>query len=175
MEIRFLDYAARVQEYIEHSCGIPVITTKLSHSFVGDLNGAEIHIDNSVTPEQRLFMLAHLFGHTVQWNTNPRAFEIAQRYQPPIEESFLPKVLDYEQEAAAYGLGMLHQIGITELDDWFSRYSACDQAYLLHYYCTGQKADFWSFWQDKVIPIPAKPVPSFTPVRRRFRLNGVVI
>jgi hypothetical protein len=44
-----------------------------------------------------------------------------------------PAALAYEQEAARYGLLMLHEADITNLDDWFSAHSACDQAYLLHY------------------------------------------
>jgi len=34
---------------------------------------------------------------------------------------------------------MLHQIGITEIDQWLSDYTACDMAYLQHYYRTGEK------------------------------------
>ena len=70
---------------------------------------------------------------------------------------------------------MLHQIGITDIDQWFSDYAACDEAYLLHYYRTGEKGEFRSFWRDKVPRVQPKPVPPFTPVKRRFRLEGVVI
>jgi len=47
-------------------------------------------------------------------------------------------VIAYEREAACYGLAMLHEIGITDTDQWFCDYTACDQTYLLHFYRTGQ-------------------------------------
>ena len=63
--IPFADYAARVEEHIEKAYGIRVVTRDVPDPLTGDLNGAEIHIDFAVTPEQRLFLLVHLFGHTV--------------------------------------------------------------------------------------------------------------
>ena len=55
-------------------------------------------------PEQRLFLLGHLFGHTVQWNVDPALFEIGRRYQPPVNEDLIPAIIAYEREAACYGL-----------------------------------------------------------------------
>jgi hypothetical protein len=69
----------------------------------------------------------------------------------------------------------LHQTGIKDLDQWFSDYAACDEAYLLHYYRTGEKGEFQSFWLDNIPLVQPKPAPPFTPTRRRFRLDGVVI
>jgi hypothetical protein len=48
-------------------------------------------------------------------------------------------------------------------------------AYLLHYYRTGEKLDFRSFWRDGTPPIEVKTVPRFVPTRRVFRLDGIVI
>jgi hypothetical protein len=37
---------------------------------------------------------------------------------------------------------MLHQVGINDADQWLSDYTACDMAYLRHYYRTGEKLSF---------------------------------
>ena len=175
MPAPFAEYFARVQESLEYIYGIRVVIRDIPDPLIGDLDGAEIHIDPVCNPEQRLVLVAHLFGHTAQWNVNPLAFELGTRYQPPVENKEIPAILDYEREAAAYALQMLHQIGITDIDQWFSDYAACDEAYLLHYYRTGEKREFRAFWRDHLPIVQPKPVPPFTPVRRRFRMDGVVI
>jgi hypothetical protein len=175
MQIRFADYARRVQGHLEHFYGIRVVTREIPNPLTGDLDGSEIHIDQAVTLEQRLFLLGHLFGHTVQWNVDPASFEIGRRYQPPVNEDLIPAIVAYEREAACYGLALFHQIGISDIDQWFCDYTACDQAYLLHFYRTGEKRDFRSFWADNAPLITARPIPRFTPTRRAFRMNGIVI
>ncbi len=171
----FADYCAQVQEHVERRYGIPVVTREIPKPLTGDLDGAEIHIDTHVTPEQRLFLLGHLFGHTVQWNVSARAFEIGKPQTPPVSEDLLPELLEYEREAACYGLDMFHEIGITNADQWYCDYTACDRAYLFHYYRTGEKRDPQSFWCDGTPLLEPKTVPAFTPVKRVFRLDGIVI
>ena len=171
----FLELCDIVQKYIEGRHGIPVITRDIPKPLVGDLNGAEIHIDTHATPEQRLFLLAHLFGHTVQWNTSATAFEIGQPRRPPVAESLMPTLLAYEREAAAYGLELLHESGIFEVDQWASDFSACDLAYLAHYYRTGEKRDPMSFWRSGTPLIRPLAIPDFQPRRLVFRSDGIVI
>ena len=137
--IPFADYCATIEQHIERAYGIRIITRDIPDPLTGDLNGAEIHIDYAVTPEQRFFLLAHLFGHTVQWNVVPGGFELGQPRQPPLQSECLPALMGYEREAARYALGLLHEIGITSTDQWFADYAACDGAYLRHYYLTGEK------------------------------------
>lgn len=175
MAIPFADYAAKVQDYFEHHYKIRVVTRDIPDPLTGDLDGAEIHVDYAITAEQRLFLLAHLFGHTVQWNTNPDAFEIGRQYKPPVDEKLIPAVIAYEGEAASYGLAMLHELGISTIDGWFSDYTACDQAYLLHFYRMGEKRDFREFWRDHTPRVIPKPIPPFVPTKRVFRMDGVVI
>lgn len=175
MEIPFHDYCTRVQERIERHYGIRVVTRDIPDPLTGDLDGLEIHIDYAVSPESRLFLLAHLFGHTVQWNTDPAKFELGRQVQPPVPEALFPAILEYEQAAASYGLALLHDAGITDVDSWFSAYTACDQAYLIHFYCTGDKGDFQSFWPKLPLPVIPQPIPLFTPTRRAFRMDGIVI
>ena len=173
--IAFSDYAARVQAHLGERYGIRVVTRDIPDPLTGDLDGAEIHIDYAVTPEQRLFLLGHLFGHTVQWNTDSSNFELGRQYKPPVDEALFPAILAYEGEAACYALTMLHEIGIVDTDQWFANHTACDQAYLLHFYRTGVKQDFEDFWRDDAPLINPKPIPPFRPQRRVFRMDGVVI
>jgi hypothetical protein len=175
METRFDEYSARVQKHMESFYGIRVVTRDIPDPLTGDLDGAEIDIDYGVSPEQRLFLLAHLFGHTVQWNVDPALFEIGRQYRPPVSEDLIPRIIAYEREAACFGLALLHEIGITDIDRWFCDYTACDQAYLLHFYRTGEKRDFRSFWAGNAPPIKPQPIPCFTPTRRAFRMDGIVI
>ena len=171
----FADYCVRVQKHLEQHYRIPVVTRDIPDPLSGDLDGAEIHIDHTVTSEQRLFLLGHLFGHTVQWNVSLRAFEIGRPQKPPVAEDLLPELLEYEREAACYGLELFHQIGITAADQWYCDYTACDRAYLFHYYRTGEKWDPLRFWCDQTTLLQPKAIPPFTPVKRLFRMDGIVI
>jgi len=175
MEIPFDAYSARIQKHLASVYKIRVVTRDIPAPFTGDLDGAEIHIDHNVVPEQRLFLLGHLFGHTVQWNVDPAAFELGQQYQPPVKEDLISAIIAYEHEAAAYGLAMFHQVGIRAIDQWYSDYTACDQAYLLHFYRTGEKRGFDAFWRSNTPLIKTKMIPRFTPTRRTFRTKGIVI
>jgi hypothetical protein len=173
--IRFAQVSARVEAWLTRCYGIPVVTGEVGGGFVGDLDGAEIRIDRAAGDEQRLFLLGHLFGHTVQWNTDEGAFALGRPQTPPVSEAVLPSLLAYEREAAAYGLALLAEAGAGPVEPWYSDYSACDVAYLMHYYRTGERGEFRSFWRDATPPLAAKCVPPFRPVRRVFRSTGVVI
>jgi len=171
----FAGYCALVEHRIRNVHGIVVTTRDIPEPLIGDLDGAEIQIDCALDSKQRLFLLAHLFGHSVQWNVSPRAVELGRARRPPIVEELLPEIRDYEREAASYALSLLHEAGVTGLDQWFSDYSACDVAYLLDYYKTGDKRAFLDFWTDNAPAIAPKAIPEFTPVRRVFRRDGIVI
>jgi hypothetical protein len=171
----FPDLCRSVEEHIERRYRIRVVTRHIPDPLIGDLNGAEIHIDCAVIPEQRLFLLAHLFGHTVQWNVSPEAFETGKPRRPPVDEVLMPTLMSYEREAAGYGLALLHETGIHQADGWLSDYSACDLAYLAHFYRTGEKRDPRSFWRHDTPLVEPRTVPAFTPTRLVFRSSGVVI
>jgi len=175
MEIPFVRHCMAVQRHIEDCYHVRVMTRDIPDPLTGDLDGTEIHIDYAVTPEQRLFLLAHLFGHTVQWNVDPAIFELGRQYKPPVDERLFPKIIEYEREAASYGLSLLHEVEICEIDSWFCAYTACDQAYLLHYHRTGAKGDFRDFRPDEAPLIEPKPIPKFIPAKRALRMDGIVI
>jgi hypothetical protein len=171
----FAEYCVTIEQHIERVYNIRVITRDIPDPLTGDLNGAEIHIDYAITPEQRLFLLAHLFGHTVQWNVIPGAFELGQPRNPPVDPSLLSALMDYERQAAGYALGLLHELAIRETDQWFADYAACDAAYLRHFYRTAEKREFLSFWKDGAPLIKSLPIPRFIPAMRALRSDGIVI
>ena len=173
--IPFVEYCGIVEEHLEHAYNVHVVTRDIPDPLTADLDGAEIHIDPAVSREQRLFLLAHLFGHTVQWNVNPSASEVGRLLKPPVSEKLFAAIMEYEREEARLAFAMFDQAGITGVDQWFSDYAACDMAYLLHYYRTGERRVFRSFWRDNVPRLEPKPIPPFTPRRQAFRGNGIVI
>ena len=173
--IPFAEYCAKIQEHLEQAYHVSVVTRDIPDPLTGDLDGLEIHIDPAVSPEQRLFLLAHLFGHTVQWNVNPAAIAIGGLFQPPVADELLEKIVEYEQEAARLALTVFHEIGIISVDQWLSDYSACDLAYLRHYYQTGAKKSVQTFWRDNTPLLEPQPIPPFTPRKRTFRGDGLVI
>ena len=152
-----------------------VITRDIPDPLTGDLDGATIHVDYLLSAEERLFLVAHLFGHTVQWNLSPEGYELGRPQHPPVEAELLAALIVYENEAAGYGLALLHSVAISGLDVSYSRYAACDARYLTRYYVTGEKARFFDFWQEDAPLIAARPVPRFTPTRRPPRADGIVI
>jgi hypothetical protein len=175
MQIPFAEHSERIQQHIEGAYGIRVITRDVEDPLVGDLDGEEIHIDLAVTPEQRLFLLAHLFGHTVQWNAHPSALALGRPRRPPVAPAAIPGLLEYERQAASYALTMVHEVGIWGIDQWLSDYTACDTAYLEHYYLTGEKKSFESCWRDGAPVIEPVPIPPFRTMKRVRRSEGVVI
>ncbi len=171
---RFAEAFAVVERTIEDRWGIPVVIADVANPFTGDLDGAEIKVDYDLDAEDSLFIIVHLFGHTAQWNTSEAAREIG-RYQGPWTDDAVARVQAYEHEACCYSMQLFHEAGITDLDQWLSDFSACDFAYLQHFYRAGKTAPFRSFWQDGTPRLTPKPVPSFTPQKWLGRWAGIVV
>ena len=171
----FAESAQRVRKRIAGYYKIPIVERDIPDPLTGDLDGSEIHIDYAVSDELHLFLLAHLFGHTVQWNTDPAALETGRLHEPPVPESTLAAVLEYERQAARYSLTLLHEAEVTKLDQWLADFTAADSAYLSHYYRTGEKRGFEAFRTTGAPPLSPLPIPAFTPTRMRFRADGIVI
>lgn len=164
-----------IERYIEDRYAVPVIIKDVPNPFTGDLDGAEIHVDYEVEVEEALFIIAHLFGHTVQWNISPtlRAFAAPVQGQP--DAALLAQLMDYEGEACRYSLQLFHDAGVIDLDRWLADFAACDKAYLRHFYVTGEKLPFRSFWKTGQPPLEPLPIPRFTPTRWTTRWQGVVL
>lgn len=174
-----LDFAHAAQQVLTCIAGkyqIPVVTRDIPDPLTGDLDGAEIHIDYAVSDELRLFLLLHLLGHTVQWNTDPQTVETGQLLTPPVrDEARLQAVLQYEDQAARYSVSLLDESGARGFGQWLADFSSADRAYLEHYYRTGEKREFERFRQPGHALLQPLPIPAFTPTRRRFRVDGIVI
>ena len=65
---RFREVYNVVSAFVEDRYGVPVVISDVVNPFTGDLDGAEIHVDYENSMEEAVFILVHLFGHTVQWN-----------------------------------------------------------------------------------------------------------
>lgn len=165
----------RIERYVEQHWGIPVRIGDVPDPFTGDLDGAEIHVDFDEDVESALFIVAHLFGHTAQWNTDEKAREIGYRlYENPTPEE-LARLQEYELEACRYTLQLFHDAGVHDCDAWLSDYAACDFAYLVHVYTTGERRPFKSFWKDGAPLLTPKPIPFFRPSKWVGRREGIVV
>jgi hypothetical protein len=155
--------------------GVSVRFADVAPPYKGDLDGLEIRIDPSQTADEALFMVAHLFGHTVQWNTSQRARVIGTMVANDPSESLLTELELYEREGAQFGLQLLLEAGGEHLAQWYSDYSACDFRYLRHYYATGEKLPFMGFWQSDSERLSPSPIPPFKPQIWNSGRPGIVI
>jgi hypothetical protein len=171
----FRTAAERVEAFIKDVYGIGTITRDIPDPLTGDLNGTEIHIDHAVTSEERLFLLGHLFGHTVQWNTDPNAYDMGRPRQTPVEEALIPSLMDYEVIAGRYALQLFHDCDVRGLDQWLADYTAADRAYLAHFYRTGIREPFRTFRKTGTPLIDPLPIPAFALIPGAFRSDGIVV
>ena len=164
-----------LEPYIEQRFGIPVRVRDVPAPFTGDLDGAEIHVDYDLDIENAVFIIAHLFGHTVQWNTSARAREIGYTLVKDPTPDELRELSAYEADGCRYSMQLFHDAGVTDLDQWLSDFSACDLAYLLHFYRTGEKQPFRSLWRDGTPLMRPLAIPDFHPKKWVSRWDGIVI
>lgn len=171
---RFREVFDLLEPRIEQRWGIPVLVRDVPNPFTGDLDGAEIHVDHDLEAEDALFILIHLFGHTVQWNTSEDARAIG-RHAGPWDDATLARLRAYETDACRLSLRLFHDAGVRDLDQWLSDFAACDYAYLDHFYRSGEKRPFRTFWRDGNALLEPLEIPAFTPHAWSTRVDGVVI
>jgi len=174
-EERFREIFNRVERHIEDRYAVPVVISDVTNPFTGDLDGAEIRVDYETSIEEAVFIIAHLFGHTVQWNLSAEARDVGTRVQKDPTEAQLAALYAYEREACRYSLQLFHDAGVKDIDQWVSDFSACDFAYLRHFYLTGEKPPFKRFWKDGQALLTPLAVPPFRPERWVSRWQGVVV
>lgn len=138
----------------------------------GTVTGAEICLAADLPPEQAVFVLAHLFGHTVQWNTSAEQRAVGlmpdwPEHTPDRRE--LGQFRAYEREATEYALGLVEQAGLGGPDGLGPWLAACwdgDWRYLMASFHAGRYPSSWSaFVRTDVAPTRLRPrrVPSFSP------------
>jgi hypothetical protein len=124
----------------------------------------KIEVDHDQDLDSALFVLVHLFGHTVQWNISEEYRALGADLSIGKGEDVLNKILEYEKNATRYSLQLMHDVGVKDLDQWVADYFAADWKYLQHYYRTGEKLDFRKLIQPgKGTLLTSLAIPEFKP------------
>ena len=125
----------------------------------GIFDGLRIVIDPDVGFEMQCFLLLHLFGHSVQWVAPSLEHKLGDLQHTADKTRFLQVLHDYELEAAGFGLQLMHERGVTGLDDWYSDFVATDWCYVQRYY----EIDRLPEWKDCIVrnapPIRPQTIP----------------
>src|SRR6266571_619218 len=100
----------------------------------GIFDGLRIVIDPDVGFEMQCFLLLHLFGHSVQWVAPSLEHELADLQHTEDRTRFMQVLHAYELEAAGFGMQLMHQVGVTTLDGWYSDFVGTDWRYVERYY-----------------------------------------
>jgi hypothetical protein len=165
-ERRFKAAYDAVERLIEARWHMPVVIGDVVDPNTGDFDGAQIVLDHTLDIEMALFVLAHLFGHTAQWASDPAARDLGTRYaseRPPAD--LLPAIHVYERDASRIALRLFHDAGVRDLDAWLSDWAAADWEYLEHFYRTGERGDFRRFHREGAPVLEPLEIPAFTPSR----------
>jgi hypothetical protein len=123
----------------------------------GIFDGLRIVVDPDVGFEMQCFLLLHLFGHSVQWVAPSIEHKLDDLRSTQDRGRFMRVLHDYEFEAAGFGMHLMHERGVTRLDQWYSDFVATDWCYVERYYQTEQLPS----WTDCVVsgcPL-IEPVP----------------
>jgi hypothetical protein len=104
----------------------------------GIFDGLRIVIDPDVGFEMQCFLLLHLFGHSVQWVAPSLAHTLGELQSTEDRARFLHALHDYEFEAARFGMQLMHERGVTRLDQWYSDVVETDWRYVERFYQTGR-------------------------------------
>jgi hypothetical protein len=165
MTVSFKEAYDLVERRIETRYGIPVSISDVKDPNTGDFDGMRILVDYNQELETAFFVLVHLFGHTVQWNTSAHYRELGADLKLNHSEERLQELYQYERDATRYSLSLMHDVGIKSLDQWLSDYWAADWVYLEHFYRTrGERLEFSSLLKrgqgELLTPLS---IPEFTP------------
>jgi hypothetical protein len=136
----------------------------------GIFDGLRITIDPDVGFEMQCFLLLHLFGHSVQWVAPSLAHTLGELQNTDDRSRFLQVLHDYEFQAAGFGMQLMHEQGVTRLDQWYSDFVETDWRYVERFYQTDRLPQ----WTDCIVsgcplitPAPIPPL-SLRPVDVRF-------
>ena len=125
----------------------------------GIFDGLRIVIDPDVGFEMQCFLLLHLFGHSVQWVAPSLAHKLHDLQNTDDRARFLQVLHDYEFEAARFGIQLMHERGVTHLDQWYSDFVETDWRYVERFYQTDRIPP----WTDCIVRgcalIQPEPIP----------------
>jgi hypothetical protein len=171
----YRDACAALAGHVHDRYRVSVEVVEIALPLKGDLDGSRILVGDHNTDEERLFLVTHLFGHTVQWNVSAelRRLGMTMPVKPTSDE--LDALEAYEREACRYSQQVIHEAGVSDLDQWLADYSACDLRFLRHFYATGERRAFREFWMSGQPLIEPLAIPAFTPTRWRRREQAIVL
>lgn len=113
----------------------------------GIFDGLSIVLDPDVDFEMQCFILLHLFGHSVQWIAPSLEAKLDALQHTADRAVFMRVLHEYEYEAARFGMQLLHEAGVEDLDQWYSDFVATDWRYVERYYQTDRIPP----WQECVV------------------------
>lgn len=117
--------------------GFRLVYADLEEPRTGTFDGQTITIDPDVGFEMQCFILLHLFGHSVQWVAPSLAETLNDLQTAEDKNVFLKALRAYEFEAAQFGMQLMHEAGVTDLDQWYSDFVETDWRYVRHFYVEG--------------------------------------
>ncbi|GAB5441627.1 MAG: hypothetical protein Fues2KO_19760 [Fuerstiella sp.] len=150
----WLKITSRIVKY-----GFQIRYEDLQPPRTGTFDGLTITIDPDVDFEMQCFILLHLFGHSVQWVCDEPAVDLNDLQHTDDRERFLQVLRIYEFEAAEFGMKLLHEVGITDLDQWYSDFVETDWRYVRHYYEQGEIPAWESCRAANCELLRPKPIP----------------
>ena len=127
----------------------------------GIFDGLRMVIDPDVDFEMQCFVLLHLFGHSVQWVAPSLEAGLDALKHTEDKARFMQVLHDYEFQAGRFGLQLLHEAGVVDLDPWYSDFVATDWRYVERFYETDQIPP----WEEclcaadeQIRPLPIPPL-----------------
>lgn len=162
-----IDYRAIFQvlvKQIETTYSLKVNVGPVTGSYTGQFDGREIWVDLDRDPEEALFILVHLFGHTVQWNLDEQLRQLGLA-NSGVREDDLPRIYQYERQASQLGLALLEESGEFRLARWLTDCFGADWKFLSHFYRTGEKLRFGLKEGADEPLLSSVAIPRFTPQR----------
>ena len=125
----------------------------------GIFDGLRIVIDPDVGFEMQCFLLLHLFGHSVQWVAPSLEHKLEDLQNTQNRARFMEVLRAYEFEAAGFGMQLMHEQGVTSLDQWYSDFVHTDWRYVERYYLYGQIPPWHECIVTDTTVIQANPLP----------------
>jgi hypothetical protein len=127
----------------------------------GIFDGLRISIDPDVDFEMQCFILLHLFGHSVQWTAPSLEGKLDALKEGDDKAAFMRALRAYEYEAARFGMQLLRDVGVNDLDQWYSDFVATDWRYVERYYETDAIPPWHeclAYNQPLIEPLPIPPI-----------------
>ena len=168
-KVDFRQVFRALADHIERRYSLKVNVGPVTGSYTGQFDGKEIWVDLDKDPEEAVFILVHLFGHTVQWNVDEELRRLGLA-NTGVTEADLPRIYRYERQASQLGLALLEETNEFRLARWLANRFGADWKFLAHFYRTGEKVRFETEDGADEPILVAIPIPRFIP--QRWPLRG---